>query len=95
MVSKITIFEGHFDGAQFGPASIGAEDEADKASDTEAIEERSPRRPGGRRMLGIGIVSTTLLAVIVVLRRFRNKSRGDDQLSVEIEEAAEQKAPAE
>lgn len=95
MVSKITIFEPHFDGAQFGPASMGVggdniEEHAEdliEANAEDLIDERSPRRSRGRRILGAGVVSAVLLAAVVGARRFRKGARVHDDPAVELEQS--------
>lgn len=103
MVSKITIFEPHVDGAQFGPASMDVDrdnieesgeeliaentEERIEANDEERIDKRRSRRSRGRRILGAGVVSAALLAAIVVARRFRSDARPHDEPAVEIEQS--------
>lgn len=88
MVSKITIFEPHFDGAQFGPASVG-NDHPEETTVEEAEETRGRSR--GRTILGLGFVSLALLAGVVAARRIRSGTA--DTESVEIEHTPE--VPAE
>ncbi len=63
MVSKITILEPHFDGAQFGPASLG-EAEPDEEEEVEA-EGGSRARP----LVAIGVLVLGVLAAVAARRR--------------------------
>jgi hypothetical protein len=92
MVSKITIFEPHFDGAQFGPASLPT-DEPGVGSETPdadvAVESKSRGRPLGRSVFVIGGIVGGLLIGMRAIRRIRTT----EPESVEIEERSA-KAPA-
>ncbi len=71
MVSKITIFEPHFDGAQFGPTSIvGDEPRPEAAAD--AGVEGSRRRSRMVAMVSFGGLAAVLLVGVMALRRRRN-----------------------
>lgn len=81
MVSKITLFEPHFDGAQFGPKTIdGAFDRASEESATEAqATDSSPRRfPTRRVALGVVPLFVALIGGAVALRRFRARGAGGE-----------------
>jgi hypothetical protein len=85
MVSKITIFEPHFEGAQFGPASLpghepavaSAAPDADVTAETE-VGAQSVRRP----LLLIGAMAAAFLLGLRAIRR--RMARETD--AVEIEE---------
>ncbi len=59
MVDRITILEPHFDGAQFGPRSIG-----------NGTAESSERNAGSRGRMIIGIVLLLLVIAVLAARRF-------------------------
>lgn len=85
MVSKITIFEPHFDGAQFGPASLPSDEPAveSDAPDANVAVESEPRgRSLGRSVLVIGGIVAGLLIGMRAIRR----ARTTEPESVEIEE---------
>lgn len=85
MVSKITIFEPHFDGAQFGPASLPTDEPAvgSEAPDADvAIESKSRGRSLGRSVLVIGGIAAGLLIGMKAIRR----TRTTEPESVEIQE---------
>lgn len=88
MVSKITIFEPHFDGAQFGPASLESDEpavETDVTEDETATEVETRGRSLGRSLMGIVGIGAGLMIGIRIIRRTRSKKSE----SVEIEETAE------
>ena len=71
MVSKITIFEPHFDGAQFGPASLPNDGDTDEPT-APAVEDtaQSTGRSRGRSILvGGAALSIALLIGFVAARR--------------------------
>ena len=75
MVSKITIFEPHFDGAQFGPASIGSDAPDGQEVDPEA-EQLTTQSTGPSRLrllLGAGGLSFGLLLGFLTARRLRTE----------------------
>ena len=79
MVSKITIFEAHLDGAQFGPVSPGQDE---KERDDSSREDDATETSGGRSrvriaLLGVALVGS-LLAIAVAVRRLRSDSGSDD-----------------
>jgi len=72
MVSKITIFEPHFDGAQFGPASLSGEEPAVESDDPDAdvaVESKSRGRSLSRFALVIGGIAAGLLLGMGAIRR--------------------------
>ncbi|MFP4589940.1 MAG: hypothetical protein ACLFMX_02870 [Halobacteriales archaeon] len=75
MVPEITIFELHFDGARFGPTTVGDDGETDETGQAEKTASRSPL-PGLVALIGLA-VAMGLLA--------RRRRRTDDASSVEIE----------
>lgn len=90
MVTKITIFEPHFDGAQFGPASLGEQDRGDTAEST--AETHTDSHDAGERsrirsvlLLG-GVVAAVLIGSTILRRRRQNRSdtvENEAQLVVE------------
>ena len=90
MVSKITIFETHFDGAQFGPTTVGSEESASAAA-TPTAGERSDQAAGRSRTRSVLAVGGLLLVAVlgvVAARRIREKdqdrSSTDDRPADEI-----------
>jgi len=80
MVDKITIFEPHFDGAQFGP-TIGAEHDEPVEATEEMAEEESPSSGGSRRRLLLAGLFFVVIAAAIALRQ---KMNGD--MDIEISE---------
>ncbi len=85
MVSKITIFEAHLDGAQFGPVSPGQDE---KERDDSSREDDATETSGGRSrvriaLLGVALVGS-LLAIAVAVRRLRSDSGSDDLDDLEV-----------
>lgn len=92
MVSKITIFEPHFDGAQFGPASLSSNEptvESDAADADVAIESKSRGQSLGLPALVIGGIAAGLFVGLRAIRR----SRTTEPEFVEIEERAANAPP--
>ncbi|MDZ7850463.1 MAG: hypothetical protein U5K70_06530 [Halodesulfurarchaeum sp.] len=91
MVSKITLFEPHFDGAQIGPASIGADTPPDMDLGGSEHDEHSPvsepssssRRPSTRLVVGIAGVATGLVAGVIAWRRFRIGAKPETDTAAE------------
>ncbi len=87
MVSKITLFEPHFDGAQIGPAALGIDPsseeqagEAETETSGSGIGAAAPvfsHLPRARTVIGTGMVAAGLLAGVVVWRRFRARKDSD------------------
>ncbi|MFW6448015.1 MAG: hypothetical protein ACOC0X_00580 [Halobacteriota archaeon] len=76
MVSKITIFEVHFDDARFGPTLARSDDEETTVESAEEdATSRSPL-PGVLALLGVAI------AVGVLVRRRRRTD--DEQVEIEL-----------
>lgn len=79
MVSKITIFEAHLDGAQFGPVSPGQDE---KGRDDSSREDDATESTGGRsrkRIVLFGsVLVVTLLAIAVAIRRLRSDGESDE-----------------
>lgn len=90
MVSKITIFEPHFDGAQFGPASLPGDDPAVESAVPDAgvnTESETSGSSVGRPLLLIGAMAAGLfLGLRVVRRRMASES---DPVEIEEREAEE------
>lgn len=84
MVSKITIFEPHFDGAQFGPTSIESGESMD---DAEAASEDAEDAQG-RSLLRIAALFGAIIVGLVVGLRMIRRTEVMDTESVEIEEHA-------
>lgn len=78
-MEKLTLFELHFDGAQFGPRNLG--DDADDGATEDVESEQS----GGRRVLRL-VAASILFSLIAtaIARRFA----GDDS-EIGIEEDVE------
>lgn len=100
MVSKITIFEPHFDGAQFGPASIGSEEPAEAvvapdesemvSSSDEGEGPQTTGRSRGRAMLGLGLATFFVFLAVAFARRGRNGGVEED-----VEVSFDDRIPAE
>lgn len=87
MVDKITIFEPHFDGAQFGPSSM-ARPETTTSDDTTTSAESA----GGRRLAGmLALVGTVVSLVAVAAVVYRRRDSHD----IEIEEIEPEAATVE
>lgn len=80
MVSKITIFEPHFDGARFGPAMVEGDDETETPA-TEAAEASRTRSPLPGLLALVGIV-----VAIGLLARRRGRSRDAARVDIEVTE---------
>lgn len=68
MVSKLTLLEPHFDGAQFGPKSI----DTDQFGEREGTKGANPREdaeaPGGTswlRTVGQGVIGFVLVGIVL------------------------------
>ena len=89
MVSKITLFEPHFDGAQIGPEAIGTETMAKTADSTDAdaattdSESRLPdpttRMPRIRTLVVAGVLISAVLSGVLAWRRFRGQDESEDE----------------
>lgn len=86
MVTKITLFEPHFDGAQLGSATIGAavdgeEENEHKTRATTTAVSKLPTgsRPPVRLLLGLGMVIGGIAAAAIIIRR--RKQHGTAQAS--------------
>ncbi|MFB6085913.1 MAG: hypothetical protein ABEJ84_03770 [Halodesulfurarchaeum sp.] len=84
MVSKITLFEPHFDGAQIGPASLGTEGtdlelgESAREHDSATREPTASSRPPRARLLGgVAGVTVGLLAGLLAWRRVKGGSKAE------------------
>jgi hypothetical protein len=93
MVSKITIFEPHFDDAQFGPSVMDSETASESTEpDVRTGDAEGSRGPSaGRTVFVLGAVAAGLLAGLAAVRRAR---RADPE-SVEIEERTADEIAAE
>ena len=72
MVTKITFFEGHFDGAQFGPASIPAGETSDASESGDTGEEETAGAPKSRLVTflqGATVFVVLFVTLWVVLSR--------------------------
>ncbi|MCU4719022.1 hypothetical protein [Halapricum hydrolyticum] len=85
MVSKITIFEPHFDGAQFGPASIETPtDHDDDSIDHESHGEPESAEEGGSKSRFTKLLQGTIVFVLlfvglwVVLSRVLGAEEDDE-----------------
>ena len=90
MVSKITLIEPHFDGAQFGPASMpGDEAERPESAATEVpIESEEPTGSSRSRwLLAAGLV--TVVAVLAAVASRRRSGEEADDGDAEAEDADE------
>lgn len=76
MVSKLTIFEPHFDGAQFGPASIESDvaEPTEMSPDTSAETSDQDGGSRGRSLLIAGLI-TTAIVVAVAMKRKASKNK--------------------
>ena len=89
MVSKITIFEPHFDGAQFGPTSIvGDESSPETTGSATADPDVEGSRRGSRllAMVALGGLATVLFVGVMALRRRRSTDSMQDVEAVDVEE---------
>lgn len=93
MVTKITVFEPHFDGAQFGPASIGPEVDArepDTSVANERVEDESENgSTGPRRTVVVLAAALSLLAVVGALAARRMMGSPSDEESRTVSTADE------
>lgn len=71
MVSKITLFEPHFDGVQLGSPSMEREDSPDEGATSATEEEGGSGGRSRRRTVLVGVLLLALLAGIAVARRAR------------------------
>lgn len=84
MVSKITIFEPHFDGAQFGPASM-AGDESDVGPDEQssANVDHGPEDPSKSRFVtllqGAIVFVVLFVAMYVTLQRVLSREEAQPE----------------
>jgi hypothetical protein len=94
MVSKITLFEPHFDGAQFGPETIGTEDSSETgepvdsdstASSSMGLERPSitSRRTRIRTLVGVGVILSALMTGLLAWRRFQGRSEDEDETATD------------
>ena len=92
MVSKITIFEPHFDGAQFGPASLPNDGDTDErtAPAVEGAAQSSARSRGRSILVGGAALSIALLIGFVAARRALQSAgeSGEDERKRSIVEKA-------
>lgn len=94
MVSKITIFEPHFDGAQFGPSSIG-ESDVDMDSSDETVVASSGWGVPWRKLLA-GTVLAGLVLGMFAMRRFqKGRDSAVDAPGQSIDEAGIEEAVVE
>ena len=94
MVSKITLFEPHIEGAQFGPASLDTPGDIAKVTEptvgtgSEVTAESSPSRfPKVRAALLVLPLAAAVLGGAMAWRRFRSGRRLDDQATDSTEPA--------
>jgi len=83
---KLTLFELHFDGAQFGPRAIGATDETDAeptdvTETADEIDESAAGRGGARRVLAL--VGASVLLSVVATFVVRRLGGGDEQTTLD------------
>ena len=90
MVEKITFFEPHFDGAQFGPASMTREDEPESAAPVEHAEPAA----GRSRAVPLLVAGGLTLGLVLGLLGLRRVRRGEDTVQVELDEAHEEELAA-
>lgn len=80
-LDKLTLFELHFDGAQFGPKRLPgptatADDETDEDATASAATDTADESDGGRRFLPLVAASTAVaVGATLLARRFL----GDDE----------------
>lgn len=94
MVSKITLFEPHFDGAQIGPATLDtaestptAEAAHSEEQDRSDVVESSRRLPSVRTGIGIATFASLFLAGFMAYRRFKpSEDTEEDTAEATIEE---------
>jgi hypothetical protein len=90
MVSKITLFEPHFDGAQIGPKTLKSGTPSETAptrdsraatSDSATLEtgSKTGRMPRLRTLVGVGVFVSTLMAGLFAWRRFRGRGKSDEE----------------
>lgn len=91
MVSKITLFEPHFDGAQIGPASLGTDTPLDLELGESASEDHShgsepsssSRLPSARLFIGVAGLAAGMVAGLLAWRRFRSGSKTETDETAE------------
>jgi hypothetical protein len=94
MVSKVTIFEPHFDGAQFGPASIPGEMvDVDSPGPITGEEERE-KGPRGVSPRSAVLVGGLVLGILVGVKTLRSRET-DESEPVTNEEQPAEAVPAE
>lgn len=99
MVTKITLFEPHFDGAQFGPTSLpddllpgatATDEDASAESTGETAEIESGTGFGRMRLLAaVGAMTVGVLVGAFAVRRLRGRGSSEEdtaELDVETEE---------
>lgn len=90
MVSKITLFEPHFDGAQIGPETMetGTPSETAPTGDSELSTSESAtlgtgsktaRMPRLRTLVGVGVFVSALMAGLFAWRRFRGRGGSGEE----------------
>lgn len=90
MVSKITFFEPHFDGALFGPATGPSDEsavEADAPDADIAGEVETGRRPLGRTVtVALGIATGLLIGMMAIRRSKARESKAveNEELSTSV-----------
>ena len=78
MVAKITIFEPHLEGAQFGPRSIGFDETATDESDIDTGESDRDSDDGSSRRPPLALFVVGLVVLVVAGALAVRKMRGDD-----------------
>lgn len=89
MVSKITIFEPHFDGAQFGPASFEGGESPVEATESDAdvpVPEAARKRRRAWPVFAVAGLAVGLFVGMRALQRIRNADANADLEAVEIDE---------
>lgn len=98
MVTKITLFEPHFDGAQFGPTSLPddilpgdtATDE-DESADPQSETESGTGLGRMRLLAAVGALTAGLLAGAFAVRRLRGRGTPEeDTADTDIETESEE-----
>jgi hypothetical protein len=94
MARKITMFELHFDGAQFGPSSLDTPETTSEVEEVEEYPDDATPETGGRspRRLVIAAIGVSI-GVSLLVRRLARRFDSDDD-GITIEEVEETEEPA-
>lgn len=78
MVSKITVFEAHFDGAQFGPASIEAGREENGQAESRPEDQSGAKSPVTTLLQGATVFVVLFVVLWIALSRLLSEDEDED-----------------